>query len=138
MIGMLIIVTAYWLTQILAKFLEYNFNMVNLFLADATDPLGLRDIQPPVGSSNVNDQTVVSLCLSIVSYALYGFGLYVLVNFIRAAFWFIGAQGDPKNIEKAKSTLTQSAIGLILILLVFVVGGVIGQVFLQLNFYLIR
>ncbi|MEK9179423.1 MAG: hypothetical protein AAB893_03060 [Patescibacteria group bacterium] len=105
--------------------------MVNLFLADATDPLGLRDIQPPVGSSNVNDPNsgLVMFINRGFTLLFMGFGLYVLVNFIRAAFWFIGAQGDPKNIEKAKSTLTQSAIGLILILLVFVVGGVIGQVF---------
>lgn len=99
--------------------------------ADATDPLGLRDIQPPVGSSNVNDPNSGLVMFINRGFALLfmGFGLYVLMNFIRAAFWYISAQGDAKNIEKAKSTLTQSAVGLILMLLVFVVGGVIGQVF---------
>lgn len=105
--------------------------MNKIFLANNDDPLGLRDIQPPVGSSNVNDPNsgLVMFVNRGFTLLFMGFGLYVLVNFIRASFWFISAQGDAKNIEKAKSTLTQSAVGLILALLVFVVAGVIGQVF---------
>lgn len=104
--------------------------MLTKLLSDNTDPLGLNDIRPPVGG-DINDSNSGLVVFVNRGFMLLfmGFGLYALVNFMRAAFWYISAQGEAKNIDKAKSTLTQSAIGLVLMLLVFVVAGVIGQVF---------
>ncbi len=53
-------------------------------------------------------------------------GLFALVNLITAGFQFMGAAGDPKQIEKAWSKIWQSLIGLILIVGSFLLAAIFG------------
>lgn len=61
--------------------------------------------------------------------AFIGFGLFALLNFVLAAYNFINAQGETKNLEKARKLFTNSVVGLMLLAVTFLVAGVIGAVF---------
>ena len=50
-------------------------------------------------------------------------------HFVLAAFNYMNAAGEAKNVEKAKKMLTQTVIGLLLLSVSFLFAGIIGAVF---------
>ncbi len=100
------------------------------FLAQAVDPLNLKKIIPPGGGSyNAADGGLVGFINNGFKVLFVGFGLYAMVNFVLAAYAIISAQGEAKNIEKARKMITNSIVALFLVAMTFVFGGIIGQVF---------
>jgi len=99
-------------------------------MAGSTDWIGTDQIVPPVGG-DWNDPTtgLENFINRGFKLAFVAFGLYTLLNFVLAAFNFINAQGEAKNLEKARKLITNSIVGLVLMAVVFVVAGVIGAVF---------
>jgi len=96
-------------------------------LAAETDWIGKDKITPPMGGSWQGGlETFINNGFRL---AFVVFGLYALLNFVLAAFNYINAQGETKNIEKAKKLITNSIIGLGMIAVVFIVAGVLGAVF---------
>lgn len=56
-------------------------------------------------------------------------GLYVVFNVILAAFFFINSNGDASAYEKSRTQITQSAIGLLLIVMSYTLTGLVGLLF---------
>jgi hypothetical protein len=56
-------------------------------------------------------------------------GLFFLVYMLIAAFDWIQAGGDSGKIDKAKTKMTNGAIGLLVMILAFGIIGIIGSVF---------
>ena len=56
-------------------------------------------------------------------------GLYVVFNVILAAFFFINSNGDAGAYEKSRIQITQSAIGLLLIVMSYTLTGLVGLLF---------
>ncbi len=66
----------------------------------------------------------------VLSIALGGFtlvaALYFLFSLLVAGFNWMGAAGDTGKIQKARDTMTNGLIGLIIIVGVYAIAGVIG------------
>lgn len=95
-----------------------------------TDWIGQNKITPPFGGNwNDSGSGLEAFINNGFRLAFVAFGLYSLLNFVMAAFNYINAQGETKNIEKAKKLVTNSIVGLAMIAVTFIVAGVIGAVF---------
>lgn len=96
----------------------------------ADDPLGIKEIKPPIDSGGGDPGTVLETLINNgfkIAFVL--LGLYALLNFILAAFNYINSQGEQEKVVKAQKMITNSIIGLALLAMTFIVAGVIGQVF---------
>lgn len=66
----------------------------------------------------------------ILSVALGGFTLvaaiYFLFTLAVAAFTWMGAAGDSSKVQKAKDSMTNGLIGLIILVAVYAIAGVVG------------
>lgn len=100
--------------------------MYKHILAAADDWIGT--VQPPVGSGNY-DTALVPFVNNIFRIVFIGFGMYALINFILAAYNYMNAAGEAKNIEKAKKMITQSVIAIALLSVSFLFAGIVGAVF---------
>ncbi|MBP7774866.1 hypothetical protein KA078_03685 [Candidatus Woesebacteria bacterium] len=56
-------------------------------------------------------------------------GLFVVFNVILAAFFFLNSSGDASSYEKARIQVTQSIIGLLIIVMSYTLTGIVGLVF---------
>lgn len=56
-------------------------------------------------------------------------GLFVVFNVILAAFFFLNSSGDASAYEKARIQVTQSIIGLLIIIMSYTLTGIVGLVF---------
>ncbi|MBP7774944.1 hypothetical protein KA078_04090 [Candidatus Woesebacteria bacterium] len=56
-------------------------------------------------------------------------GLYVVFNVILAAFFFLNSSGDASAYEKARIQITQSIIGLLIIVMSYTLTGIVGLIF---------
>ncbi|MBU1967024.1 hypothetical protein KKH50_01865 [Patescibacteria group bacterium] len=68
----------------------------------------------------------------ILSIALGGFTIIAAVYFLLllavAAFTWIGAAGDTGKITKARDTMTNGLIGLVILVSVYAIAGVVGTI----------
>ena len=97
---------------------------------EPTDWIGKDKITPPMGGSySEAGAGLEGFINNGFRLAFLAFGLYTLLNFVMAAFNYINAQGESKNIEKAQKLVTNSIVGLAMIAVTFIVAGVIGAVF---------
>lgn len=93
------------------------------------DWIGIDKITPPMGGGSSPGAGLENFINNGFRLVFVAFGLYALLNFVMAAFNYINAQGETKNIEKAKKLITNSIIGLVMIAVTFLVAGIIGAVF---------
>lgn len=99
-------------------------------LAQTTDWLGTDQIKPPFGGDWDDPSAGVENFINRgFRLAFVVMGLFALLNFILAAYNFINAQGETKNIDKARKLLTNSIVGLLLMAITFIFAGLIGAVF---------
>jgi hypothetical protein len=95
-----------------------------------TDWIGQDKITPPLGGSYDDAGGGLETFINNgFRFALVAFGLYALLNFVLAAFSYMSAQGETKNIEKAKKLITNSVIALFMLAVTFIVAGLIGALF---------
>jgi hypothetical protein len=68
----------------------------------------------------------------ILSIALGGFtivaAIYFLFTFLTAAFNWIGAGGDAGKITKARDTITNGLIGLVILVATYAIVGIFGSI----------
>ena len=66
----------------------------------------------------------------ILSVALGGFTLvaaiYFLFSLAVAAFTWMGAAGDTSKVEKARNSITNGLIGLVILVAVYAIAGIVG------------
>lgn len=106
-------------------------------VAAQTDDFGIGTIDEPPGVAAYNQAANVgedeSALLFFVSRMIravaIGAGLWTLVNVGMAAFTYITGQGNANSHEKVRNLLTYSAIGMILIVSAYTIGGILGLIF---------
>lgn len=118
----------------------YDFVMKNLFLiglsfillastspvlADSDDPFGTKKATGIEGTVKSDAHTSITLFLN---YFLGFLGLLVVTMFIWSGVLFVTAQGDEKQLEKAKKIMLWSIIGVLIIMLSFVIVNAVTGV----------
>lgn len=131
--------------------------MMALLLAQGTRPgqslggdeqiVGAGPIGEAVVTAGGNAQSVaaafVALLSNVVGFMTLLGGIFFLIMFLQAGFNWLMAGGDSGKVDKAKARMTNSAIGLLIMIItvgiVGIVGGVLGldilnvqRVFMQL------
>ncbi|HSX24789.1 MAG TPA: pilin [Candidatus Andersenbacteria bacterium] len=103
----------------------------------ATDPTdfttGLNDVKTLAGQSGLNDkqQTTKQILQTIVAWLMSLLGTIALISLLYGGYLYITAQGEEGNVEKAKSIILYSTIGIILIGLSAVIVNVVISVATQ-------
>lgn len=103
----------------------------------AADDLGLGTLERPPGveewtdTSGLGDEEspilfFVSRLVDII--AIFA-GVWVFFNIFIAGYTYITSQGNASANEKVRNLLTNSAIGVLIIILAYTVGGLIGLIF---------
>jgi hypothetical protein len=100
---------------------------------------------PPVVNSLAPGGNISGLqvLLTIILRSLVvGAGIYAVINFVLAGYWYLGGSGDPKKVWDATNKIWHSVIGLILAAGAFVLAAILGQILfnnpdalLQLRFF---
>lgn len=91
-------------------------------------PSWIGTINPPTGGGDYSTG-LVPFINGGIRLVFVGLGLFALLEFMLAGYHMINSQGDSKNLDKAKKMITNSAIGLVFLVMTFIFGAVIGQVF---------
>ncbi len=86
-------------------------------LDDATTNLGSVADETGLESSDL-EETIGKLIGILLSFL----GIIFLLLVIYAGFLWMTAQGDPKQVDKAKSLLTQSVVGLVILLAAYAIS----------------
>ncbi len=107
-----------------------------LAACDPNNPIGC--IEPPTGVKplpvDVNSGIVtlgpIILLLNLVFKLIFiAAGLYAFFQLITAGFGFINAGGDAKQVSAAWNKITQTFLGVIIIVASFLMAAIMGQIF---------
>lgn len=95
-------------------------------LAQATDPFG--KIDPTLKGTTPGDPIsdlvrILNVGLTVV---LIIAGLYALVQFLMAGFFYVTSAGDAKKVQTANNSITYAIIGLIIIVVTPLLAALIG------------
>ena len=92
--------------------------------ASAKDLLG----QVAVGTGNTAQKGLPELIGNIINVVLSALGIFFVVVVVYAGFLYLSAGGEEEKVKKAKKLLSQSVIGIVIILLAFAISSfVIGS-----------
>lgn len=106
--------------QVLAIVMVFVFALSPIALAQFTTP--------NAGTSNLpNDTSVSALIIRIINIALTVAGLIAVLFLIIGGFRYITAAGNEETAEQAKKIITNSIIGIVIIILSFVIVRVISN-----------
>ncbi len=101
----------------------FSFATLLLSFAYPTSVSAASQVKETNGFATFDQLTVVFANLASAISTLAGFA--VLIMFIRGGIAYMTAQGDPKALTTARSTLTWAIIGLIIILAAFLIISLI-------------
>lgn len=89
-------------------------------------PIGDTSNLGDVGSATTLFESQLS---NIIGFFTIVGGLFFLIQFLTAGFDWLTAGGDKGKVEKSKDKMTNSAIGLLIMVLATAIVGVVGGVF---------
>ena len=78
--------------------------------------------EDPSLTLGLNTSDLKSAVVRIINWVLGLLGIIFLVLMVYAGFLWMTAQGDPKQVDKAKSLLTQSVVGLVILLAAYAIS----------------
>ncbi len=129
--------------KLLILFLSLSMLFVpGTVLADAGSTQGIKN--PAVGSLGNNipaaqsGATFLGYFVTLWQAVITIGGLIVLIYFVWGAIEWITAGGDSAKVQKARDKLTQSVIGLIVLVATFTLVGFISQLFFGDDFDLLN
>lgn len=105
--------------------------------ASAAESLGLGTLDQTPGADKwmqssglgQNESPLVFFASKMIYLVSIVAGLWIFFNVIIAGYTYITGQGNSSANEKVKNILTQSFIGLLVIVLAYSIGGILGLVF---------
>lgn len=113
-----------------------NIVSITAVLAVSVMPLlaGAQFTVPTVGNTGVvNEANFSDILVRIINILLGVAGLIAVVFLIVGGFRYITAGGNEETAEAAKKTITNSIIGIVIILLAFVIVRVISNALIHKN-----
>lgn len=98
---------------------------------------GIGTINPPPGvdkwqvkaQSQGADIGLIYFMSNMIKLFSVVMGIWVLYNGILAGYLFLNSSGDSGTFEKARTQITQSAIGLLVIVMAYTLTGLVGLIF---------
>jgi hypothetical protein len=97
----------------------------NLGFGEIDTPPGVDKMQAASGEK-IGIIFFISNLITIFTVVL---GIWTLFNVVLAGFTYMSSSGDSKAHEQVRTQITNSVIGLILIVMTFTIGGLIGLIF---------
>lgn len=120
--------------SILSTFV-FPINIFAQFAQTADEITGTIDVPPGVAQYQTASQAgggdigIIFFMSNMIKLFTVVMGLYVVFNVILAGYHFIFTTGDASAYEKARSQITQSAIGLMLIVMAYTFTGIVSLIF---------
>jgi hypothetical protein len=113
------------------------FCIPGLTFAQTAEDLGVGTIAAPPGVDKYNaaaqaqgaDIAIVYFMSNMIKLFTVVAGIWVILNGILAGYYFVQSSGDAGTYEKARNQITQSAIGLAMIVLSYMFTGLVGLLF---------
>ena len=99
--------------------------------SSATGTSGTGSVQVPPGIPGAQGETLQSVILNAIQWALGIAGAVAIIYIIVGGFFYITAGGDTEKIEKAKRTIRNAIIGVIFILISVVIVFTLNQFLTQ-------
>ena len=107
------------------------FNL--LAAATSSDPLGIGTIDKPAPVDNFNatggDIGILVFVSTIIKLLMVVGSLWVVINIFLAAYIYISGNGDASANEKVSKMMTNSVIGLILLVTAYTITAIFGLIF---------
>lgn len=72
---------------------------------------------------------LINFISNVVKLVTVAGGLFAFFNLLLAGFTYVSSQGNPKSIEAAKSQITMSVLGLLLMVGSVVITAIVSQIF---------
>jgi hypothetical protein len=88
-------------------------------------------LNPPPGAENyaAGDITGLQFFLSnILKVAIYGAGIFGLINLFISAIQYLGSSGNPELIKQATGRIWMSILGLVIVAGALILAGIAGLV----------
>lgn len=106
-------------------------------LAQTAEELGVGTIAPPPGTdvwtdaaaAQGEDIALIFFMSNMIKLFSVVMGVWVIFNGILAGYLFLNSSGDSSGYEKARTQITQSVIGLMLIVMAYTFTGLVGLIF---------
>lgn len=89
----------------------------------------LSDLQQIASPNFGPSKSFADILNVLVPYIFYIAGVIFILMFLVSAFGFLTSLGDPKKIEVSKARITQSLLGLIIVIFAYVILQFIGTFF---------
>lgn len=113
------------------------FVMPNLIHAQTAEDLGIGTIDTPPGVDLYEQAAqaegaeigIIYFMSNMIKLFTVVAGIWVILNGILAGYYFVQSSGDASAVEKARNQITQSAIGLSMIVLAYTFTGLVGLLF---------
>ncbi len=108
------------------------FQPVRVFAQTAEEITGKIAVPPGTDvytQKSGDDIALIFFLSNMIKLFTIGAGIYVVFNVILAAFHFINSNGDASAYEKSRIQITQSVIGLLIIVMAYTLTGVVGLIF---------
>lgn len=112
--------------SLLSPGVSWASNAINDAIGEIDPPPGVDVQNQRAGGNEIGIVYFISSLIQIVTVVL---GVWVVFNFIVAGYTLVGSGGDSGAFEKARENITQSVIGLILIVMAFTITGLISAIF---------
>jgi len=109
----------------------------SLVQAQTADQLGIGTIKAPPGTEEIIVQAqaqgqniaLIFFMSNMIKLFSVIMGIWVIFNGILAGYLLLNSSGDSGGFEKARTQITQSAIGLIMIVMAYTFTGLVGLIF---------
>ncbi len=105
--------------------------------AQTADSLGIGTIKAPPGTAEISaaaqakgqNIALIYFISNMITLFSVVMGIWVLFNGVLAGYYLLSSSGDASGFEKARTQITQSTIGLLLIVLAYTFTGLVGFIF---------
>lgn len=98
---------------------DYSLNLKDAFKIGGDDPLNSAASQGAGFDTSVEANTIIGFIISLVLELL---GVVFLVMAIYAGYGWMMARGNEEMVEKAKNTLTNAIIGIIIVMAAYAIS----------------
>lgn len=119
--------------QLLTVFLLF-FTLATNVLASNIPNNGIGQIETPPGvdkyqAASGADIGIIFFISNLIKVFAVVMGIWVVFNVILAGYIYLTSSGDASAHDKVRTQITNSVIGLILIVMSYTIGGLIGLLF---------
>jgi hypothetical protein len=105
-------------------------------LTDVEPGDAIGTIERPRGTSNYTQEygngtenSILPFISTLLTIAAVFMGLWVLINLFLAGYTALTSSGDPQAMTKVRTSITNSVIGLLLIVLAYTIAALAGTIF---------